>query len=112
MCPKPALLPKAEPGLGSGPGGLYGALRASAWEQTCHLAGMAFVLGDSRPEAVTDAISRVREEVPVGDLSCRQSQPRLASKGGWLERVLFHFVTSVPLKLKLYWNHTKGHYNM
>lgn len=89
-----------------------GALRASAWGQACHLAGMAFVLGDSRPEAVTDAISRVREEVPRGDLSCRQAQPSLASKGGWLEGVLFHSITSVRFNLTLYWDHTKERYNM
>lgn len=108
MCPEPALLPRAEPGLGSVPGSLCGALCASTSGQTCHLAGSAFVLGDSRPEAVTDAISRAREEVPRGDLSCPQSA---ASPGFWGRRleVLCRSITSVHLNLELRLSRTGGH---
>lgn len=61
-----------------------------------------------RAEAVTDAISRAREEVPRGDLSCRQSA---ASPGFWGRRleVLCRSITSVHLNLELRLSRTGGH---
>lgn len=79
--------------------------RQPLWGAVCQHLGAN--LGDSRPEAVTDAISRAREEVPRGDLSCPQSA---ASPGFWgrLE-VLCRSITSVHLNLELRLSRTGGH---